>query len=73
MTNNEHNEKVLAEVSKLNSQVEDLLETLKPADPIVEMTLQECNAGALAARMAKFGIVEEVEPAKAKTNAKAKS
>ena len=44
LTNNEFNEKVFADIKKLEDKVADLKETLKPVEPIKTATLAECNA-----------------------------
>lgn len=75
MTNNEHNEKILAEICSLQEQIKELQAEILPADELPEVDLLMCNSGALAARAEKFSqkaqvkaVIEEVmgkaEPAK---------
>lgn len=54
MTNNEHNDKLLAEISQLQERIKGLQGELKPADPLEEVDLIVVNQGALAARHAEF-------------------
>lgn len=54
MTNNEHNDKLLAEISQLQERIKELQGELKPADPLEEVDLIVVNQGALAARQAEF-------------------
>lgn len=54
MTNNEHNEKVLAQIVEHQEAIEALKETLKPADAVAEVSLEQCNAGAREAHFAKY-------------------
>lgn len=54
MTNNEHNESILAAISKKMVEIEDLKSNLKPADEVLHADLATCNSGAVEARMAKF-------------------
>lgn len=63
MTNNEHNEKVLSEISKHQEAIEELKATIKPADEIKAVTLVECNAGMREAHFAKHAEQERVKKA----------
>lgn len=54
MTNNEHNEKVLAKIVEHQEAIEALKETLKPADAVAEVSLEQCNAGAREVHFAKY-------------------
>lgn len=63
MTNNEHNEKVLAEISKHLEAIEELKATLKPADAVQEVSLEQCNAGAREAHFAKYAEQERMKQA----------
>lgn len=63
MTNNEHNEKVLAQISVKLRDIEDLKATLKPADAIAEVSLEQCNAGAREAHFAKYAEQEKLKQA----------
>lgn len=63
MTNNEHNEKVLAQISTKLREIEDLKATLKPADAIAEVSLEQCNAGAREAHFAKYAERERIKDA----------
>lgn len=63
MTNNEHNEKVLAEISKHQEAIEELKATIKPADEIQAVTLVECNAGMREAHFAKHTEKEAIKMA----------
>jgi len=63
MTNNEHNEKVLAEISKHLEAIEELKATLKPADAVQEVSLEQCNAGAREAHFAKYAEREAIKAA----------
>ena len=44
LSNNEHNAKVFAEISKLDKQIAELKSTLKPVENVKYATLAECNA-----------------------------
>ena len=63
MTNNEHNEKVLAEISKHLEAIEELKATIKPADAVQEVSLEQCNAGAREAHFAKYVEREAIKAA----------
>lgn len=63
MTNNEHNEKVLAEISKHLEAIEELKATIKPADAVQEVSLEQCNAGAREAHFAKYAERERMKQA----------
>lgn len=63
MTNNEHNEKVLAQIIEHQEAIEALKETLKPADAVVEVSLEQCNAGAREAHFAKYAEKEVIKAA----------
>jgi len=63
MTNNEHNEKVLAEISKHLEAIEELKATIKPADALQEVSLEQCNAGAREAHFAKYAEQERMKQA----------
>lgn len=61
MTNNEHNEKVLAQIVEHQEAIEALKETLKPADAVAEVSLEQCNAGAREAHFAKYAEKELIK------------
>lgn len=61
MTNNEHNDKLLAEISQLQERIKELQGELKPADPLEEVDLIVVNQGALAARQAEFAQSERLK------------
>lgn len=63
MTNNEHNEKVLTEISKHLEAIEELKATIKPADAVQEVSLEQCNAGAREAHFAKYAEQERMKQA----------
>lgn len=63
MTNNEHNEKVLAQIVEHQEAIEKLKESLLPADAIPEVTLEQCNAGAREAHFAKHEEQERIKNA----------
>lgn len=63
MTNNEHNEKVLAQIVEHQEAIEKLKESLLPADAIPEVTLEQCNAGAREAHFAKHAEKERIQTA----------
>lgn len=63
MTNNEHNEKILAEIMTLQERIKVLQAGIKPADDIPEVDLLTCNSGALEARAQKFGQQAKVKAA----------
>lgn len=67
MTNNEHNEKILAEIMKCQERIKSLQGELKPADDLQAVDLITCNHGAREAREQKFSqqarvkaVIEEV-------------
>lgn len=63
MTNNEHNEKVLAQIVEHQEAIEKLKESLLPADAVAEVSLEQCNAGAREAHFAKFDEQERIKAA----------
>ena len=44
LSNNEHNDKVFVEITKLENQIAELKSTLKPVENVKYATLAECNA-----------------------------
>lgn len=54
MTNAEHNDKVLAQISAKLKEIDELKATMLPVEAEPTVTLAECNAGARDARMASF-------------------
>lgn len=63
MTNNEHNDKILAEIMGLQERIKSLQAEMKPADDLPEVDLLTCNSGALEARAQKFGQQAKVKAA----------
>jgi hypothetical protein len=44
LTNNEYNEEVFKKVKKLEDEIKELKETLKPVEAVKYTSLAECNA-----------------------------
>lgn len=54
MTNNEHNEAVLAKISALMAEIDELKKDIKPIELEQGVSLAECNAGAREQHFAKY-------------------
>ena len=61
MTNNEHNEALLAEIMQLHEKIKELQGKLLLCDPLQSVDLAVCNANALTARQERFSEREQVK------------
>lgn len=63
MTNTEHNNNVLAQISAKLKEIDDLKATMMPVEAEPTVTLAECNSGAREARMAAFASKARIKAA----------
>jgi regulator of replication initiation timing len=63
LTAMQHNEKVLEQIAKKQAEIDELKKSIKPMEPVKEVSLVHCNADALKHRMAEFARRDEVKSA----------
>lgn len=63
MTNTEHNDNVLAQISAKLKEIDELKASMLPVEAEPTVTLAECNAGAREARMAAFASKARIKAA----------
>lgn len=63
MTNTEHNNNVLAQISAKMKEIDELKASMLPVEAEQTVTLTECNAGAREDRMAAFASKARIKAA----------